>query len=148
MCSIYYRIMSIKWGAFTCMAHFASLTPEQADAVLSHPSMPTKELAAFCQMKGFDCALHDLRHTFAAMLIGGGNARFAHYVRTVASYLGHSSVSITLSTYADVGPEAKIAAVGKNRCGARQPLSHSLERRTTPKAMCRRHAAGITMRCR
>lgn len=34
-------------------------------------------------------------------------------VRTVASYLGHSSVSMTLNTYADVDPEAKMSAVDK-----------------------------------
>ena len=46
-------------------------------------------------------------------MIAGGNARFARYVRTVASYLGHSSVSMTLNTYADVDPDAKLQAVGK-----------------------------------
>ena len=34
-------------------------------------------------------------------------------VRTVASYLGHASVSMTLDIYADVDPEAKRAAVDK-----------------------------------
>ena len=34
-------------------------------------------------------------------------------VRTVASHLGHSSVSMTLDTYADVDPDAKFGAVGK-----------------------------------
>ena len=64
-------------------------------------------------MNGFNCTFYDLRHTFATMMIAGGNARFARYVRTVASYLGHSSVSMTLNTYADVDPDAKLQAVGK-----------------------------------
>ena len=34
-------------------------------------------------------------------------------VRTVASYFGHSSVSMTLNTYADVDPDAKLQAVSK-----------------------------------
>jgi len=59
-------------------------------------------------MNGFNCTFHDLRHTFATMMIAGGTD-----VRTVASYLGHSSVSMTLNTYADVDPDAKLQAVGK-----------------------------------
>ena len=34
-------------------------------------------------------------------------------MRTVASYLGHANVSMTLDTYADVDPDAKKAAVAK-----------------------------------
>ena len=34
-------------------------------------------------------------------------------VRTVASYLGHANVAMTLNTYADVDPDAKRAAVSK-----------------------------------
>ena len=34
-------------------------------------------------------------------------------MRTVASYLGHSNVALTLNTYAEVDPEAKRAAVDK-----------------------------------
>ena len=59
-------------------------------------------------MNGFDCTFHDLRHTFATMMIGNGCD-----VRTVASYLGHASVSMTLDIYADVDPEAKQAALDK-----------------------------------
>ena len=59
-------------------------------------------------MNGFDLTFHDLRHTFATMMIAGGTD-----VRTVASYLGHSNVAMTLNTYAEVDPDAKRAAVGK-----------------------------------
>ena len=54
------------------------------------------------------CTFHDLRHSFATMMIAGGCD-----VRTVASYLGHASVSMTLNIYADVDPDAKRAAVDK-----------------------------------
>ena len=89
------------------------LGTKESDSRPYHPFTLTREFAAFCKMNGFDCAFHDLRHAFATMHIASGNARYAHYVRTVASYLGHANVSMTLNTYADVDPEAKIAAVAK-----------------------------------
>lgn len=77
----------------------------------SRPYNPTqlgKDFAAFCKMHSFDCTFHDLRHTFATYMIGSGVD-----VCTVASYLGHSSVSMTLDIYADVDPDAKFSAVRK-----------------------------------
>lgn len=77
----------------------------------SRPYNPTqlgKDFGAFCEMNNFDCTFHDLRHTFATFMIGQGVD-----VRTVSSYLGHSSVSMTLNIYADVDPEAKAKAVSK-----------------------------------
>ncbi|MBQ9002253.1 MAG: site-specific integrase [Eggerthellaceae bacterium] len=77
----------------------------------SRPYNPTqlgKDFSAFCKMNGFDCTFHDLRHTFATMMIANGCD-----VRTVASYLGHASVSMTLDIYADVDPDAKKAALSK-----------------------------------
>ena len=59
-------------------------------------------------MNGLSCTFHDLRHTFATMMIAGGCD-----VRTVAGYLGHASVSVTLGIYADVDLDAKRAAVDK-----------------------------------
>ncbi len=73
-----------------------------------HPSKLSKDFTSFCKMNGFDVTFHDLRHTFATMMIAGGTD-----VRTVASYLGHSSVAMTLNTYAEVDPDAKRAAVDK-----------------------------------
>ncbi|MBR0404301.1 MAG: site-specific integrase [Eggerthellaceae bacterium] len=73
-----------------------------------HPTRLTREFKSFCRMNGFKCTFHDLRHTFASMMIAGGTD-----VRTVASYLGHSNVAMTLNTYAEVDPDAKRAAVGK-----------------------------------
>lgn len=77
----------------------------------SHPYNPTqigKDFACFCKMNGFDCTLHDLRHTFATYMIGCGVD-----VRTVADYLGHANPSMTLDIYADADPEAKAMAVLK-----------------------------------
>lgn len=79
-----------------------------ADSKPYNPTQLGKDFAAFCKMNGFDCTFHDLRHTFATFLIGSGTD-----VRTVAGYLGHSSVTMTLETYADVDPEAKFSAVSK-----------------------------------
>ena len=53
-------------------------------------------------MNGFNCTFHDLRHTFATMMIGQGTD-----IRTVADWLGHAQPSVTLDIYADVAPEAK-----------------------------------------
>ena len=77
----------------------------------SRPYNPTqlgKDFAAFMRMNRFDCTFHNLRHTFATMMIANSCD-----VRTVASYLGHASVSMTLNVYADVDPDAKKAAVAK-----------------------------------
>ena len=73
-----------------------------------HPTRLTREFKSFCKMNGFEMTFHDLRHTFASMMIAGGTD-----VRTVASYLGHSNVAMTLNTYAEVDPDAKKAALGK-----------------------------------
>lgn len=75
----------------------------------SRPYNPTqlgKDFAAFCKMNGFECTLHDLRHTFATYMIAEGAD-----VRTVSDYLGHANPSMTLDIYADVDPEAKRSAV-------------------------------------
>ncbi|MDO4890017.1 MAG: tyrosine-type recombinase/integrase [Coriobacteriaceae bacterium] len=82
------------------------LGTQEPDSKPYNPTQLGKDFAAFCKMNGFDCTFHDLRHTFATMMIAGGTD-----VRTVASYLGHSSVSMTLDIYADVDPDAKRAAV-------------------------------------
>lgn len=91
-------------------------------------------------MNGFDCTFHDLRHTFATMIIAAGVD-----VRTVASYLGHASVSMTLNTYADVDPEAKMAAVDKigesfdDRVNAMFDLAPSMQPAPDP------NAPGVTL---
>ena len=84
------------------------LGTQEPDSRPYNPTQLGKDFSAFCKMHGFECTFHDLRHTFATMMIASGCD-----VRTVASYLGHSSVTMTLETYADVDPDAKIAAVSK-----------------------------------
>lgn len=82
------------------------LGTNETDSRPLHSTALTKEFKSFCKMHGFDCTFHDLRHTFATMMIANGTD-----VRTVASYLGHSNVAMTLNTYAEVDPQAKLAAV-------------------------------------
>ncbi len=84
------------------------LGTQEPDSRPYNPTQLGKDFAAFCRMNGFKCAFHDLRHTFATMMIAKGVD-----VRTVVSYLGHASVSMTLDIYADVDPDAKKAAVSK-----------------------------------
>ena len=111
----YERLCAMRSDFFRTMDEFSVrmydpylLGSKEPESKPYHPSLLTKEFTTFCKMNGFDCTFHDLQHTFATMLIGSGTD-----VRTVASYLGHASVSMTLNTYADVDPEAKIAAVSK-----------------------------------
>lgn len=75
------------------------LGTQEPDSRPYSPTMLGKDFAAFCKMNGFSCTFHDLRHTFTTIMIGNGCD-----VRTVASYLGHASVSMTLDIYADVDP--------------------------------------------
>lgn len=84
------------------------LGTQTTDSRPYNPDRFDKDFGTFCKMNGFDCTFHDLRHTFATMAIGNGID-----VRTVASYLGHANVSMTLDIYADVDPEAKMSAVDK-----------------------------------
>lgn len=71
-----------------------------------NPTLLTREFTTFAKMNGFNCTFHDLRHTFATYMVASGVD-----ISTVASYLGHSNVAVTLNTYATVDPDAKRAAV-------------------------------------
>ena len=88
------------------------LGTQEPDSRSYNPTQIGKDFDAFCKMNGFRCTFHDLRHTFATMMIAAGTD-----VRSATSYLGHTSVSTTLSIYANVDPDAKKAAVSKvNDC--------------------------------
>ena len=88
------------------------LGTQEPDSRPYNPTQIGKDFAAFCKMNGFRCTFHDLRHTFATMMITAGTD-----VRSATSHLGHTSVSMTLSIYANVDPDAKKAAVSKvNDC--------------------------------
>ena len=108
LCALHKDSMRILEGMGVYSADPFILGTQEPDSRPYNPSLLGKEYAAFCKMNGFDCTFHDLRHTFATMMIAAGTD-----VRTVASYLGHSSVSMTLNTYADVDPDAKLNAVEK-----------------------------------
>ncbi len=51
---------------------------------------------------------HDLRHTFATMLLEAGE-----HPKVVSEMLGHSSITITLDTYSHVLPSMQAKAAGK-----------------------------------
>ena len=95
-------------GEFGLSADPFILGTQEPESRPYNPTQLGKDFTAFCKMNGFACTFHDLRHTFATMMIGAGTD-----VRTVASYLGHASVSMTLNIYADVDPDAKKSAVSK-----------------------------------
>ena len=97
-----------KIAAFGLSGDPFVLGTQEPDSRSYNPTQIGKDFAAFCKMNGFRCTFHDLRHTFATMMIAGGCD-----VRTVASYLAHASVSMTLDTCAGIDPEAKCAAVDK-----------------------------------
>ena len=52
--------------------------------------------------------LHDIRHTFASLMISQGTS-----FKVVQELLGHATVQMTLDTYTHVLPGTKAAAVGK-----------------------------------
>ncbi len=55
-----------------------------------------------CARAGLSFRFHDLRHSFASMLIAGGES-----VVVVQRVLGHASAKITLDTYGHLFPDAE-----------------------------------------
>lgn len=55
---------------------------------------------------GRPVSLHGLRHSYANGLVHGSDVD----IKTVSAILGHSSVSVTLNTYAEDDPSVKLAA--------------------------------------
>ena len=101
-----------KMAAFGLSGDPFILGTQEPDSRSYNPTQIGKDFDAFCKMNGFRCTFQDLRHTFATMMIAAGTD-----VRTVASHLGHTSISMTLNIYADVDPDAKKAVVSKvNDC--------------------------------
>lgn len=72
--------------------------------------MPRQGVTAFCKANGPSCTFRDLRRILATMMIAGG-----YDMRAAVNCLGHASVSMALNIYADVGPNAKRAAVSKEQ---------------------------------
>jgi integrase len=54
--------------------------------------------------------LHDLRHSFASLLLAGGAD-----LKTVSTALGHSTIAVTADTYAHVSPAMLHAAANLDR---------------------------------
>lgn len=71
---------------------------------LSHPRLWMHRICKRCGLPKL--SPHALRHTYATMLISEGID-----FKTVSDLLGHSTVSMTLDTYAGVYEEKKTAAV-------------------------------------
>jgi integrase len=71
------------------------------------PGTLTHNFAGIARKAGFSgLRFHDLRHTFATlMLLGGVHAKI------VSEMLGHSSVAFTLDTYSHVIPTLQQAAM-------------------------------------
>ena len=82
--------------------------PCEKDGKHCNPTNLGKSFATFAKMNGFDCTFHDLRHTFATLVISQGVD-----IRTVSSLMGHASTSMTLDVYAAPDAEAKQAASKK-----------------------------------
>lgn len=70
------------------------------------PCRLTKGFKAFCRANGLgDHKFGDLRHTYATMLVAQGADP-----SSVASLMGHQTVSMTLDVYATADPQARRAA--------------------------------------
>jgi len=70
------------------------------------PDTLTKPFREITYSVGLKCRFHDLRHTFASlMLMAGGCAR------VVSEALGHSSVGFTLDTYSHLLPTMRKTAM-------------------------------------
>lgn len=79
------------------------LTPDE----WGNPTRITKEWGALREMLGLEGTekkptFHDLRHTFATVGVAETNAD----IKSIASYMGHSNIAVTLNTYASADPHA------------------------------------------
>jgi integrase len=72
------------------------------------PGTLTHTFARMARVAGLRCRFHDLRHTFASlMLMAGANPK------VVSEALGHSSVGFTLDTYSHVLPTMQERAMSR-----------------------------------
>lgn len=76
--------------------------------VPAHFTVVLKRFQRICKNAGLPgtTRLHDLRHTFATVLIERGV-----HIKTVSELLGHSSVEITLRIYGHVTPRMHQGAI-------------------------------------
>ena len=66
---------------------------------------------------GLQCRLHDLRHTYATILL-----RHGVHPKVVQERLGHANVGITLDTYSHVAPHMQKAAAEGIDVGLRRAM--------------------------
>jgi integrase len=82
-----------------------------------HPSEPQQHPHPFLQAAGQTCGpppnllFHDLRHTFATLMLKGGE-----HPKVVQEMMGHATINITLDTYSHVLPDMQDNAA--DRLGA------------------------------
>ena len=91
----------------------ALYTPDkkQEDPVLGHldPDYITHRFAKICRkLKILDFRFHDLRHTFASLLLQQGES--LHYVK---EQMGHASIQTTVDVYGHIVPWSNRNAVNK-----------------------------------
>jgi integrase len=85
--------------------HDESLILANADGSPVHPEALSGKWQKARRKHAIPVRFHDLRHTHATLLLKGGES-----LRVVADRLGHSSPTLTLSTYAHVLPGQDAAA--------------------------------------
>lgn len=92
-------------------AHLAEFPTQGADGLLfttpsGEPIRRQRFIEAFNRAARdtgtVDCGFHDLRHTYASLLIRAGSS-----VKTVQARLGHASAVETLQTYAHLWPDSE-----------------------------------------
>lgn len=75
----------------------------RSDGKLLHPDYFTKHFQRLLKRAGLERARpHDLRHTFATLLLKAGE-----HPKVVQELLSHSSITMTLDTYSHVVPGLK-----------------------------------------
>lgn len=73
--------------------------PIEATNLVSRSFQPLLRRAGLPRIR-----FHDLRHTAATLLLGGGEAGGGIHPKIVSEMLGHSSIAITLDIYSHVIP--------------------------------------------
>lgn len=69
------------------------------------PSVLSNNFGKICREIGLNVRFHDLRHTYASLMLASGV-----HPKVVSEALGHSTVAITLDIYSHVTPGLQEAA--------------------------------------
>ncbi len=113
LCEAFKQAQDVKRAEFAIQGR--DLDPEErifqngAGSPLDESSIRTRLLAPCLREAGLrHCRFHDLRHTFASLLLANGESLV--YVK---DQLGHHSIGLTVDTYGHLIPGANKAAVDK-----------------------------------